>query len=75
MMNGFKMFGNGSQVNLYPCFIILLLTLIGAEEAAKDDGMVSMPLDLGYMGVYTVWMNILGNPNLIFTFENNTNNP
>ncbi|KAL3425979.1 WD repeat domain-containing protein [Phlyctema vagabunda] len=32
----------------------------GAEEAAKDDGMVSMSLDLSYMGVHTIWMNNLG---------------
>ncbi|KAE8451231.1 hypothetical protein EG329_004395 [Mollisiaceae sp. DMI_Dod_QoI] len=31
-----------------------------AEEAAKDDGMVTMPLDLSYMGVYTLWTNVLG---------------
>ena len=34
--------------------------LTGAEEAASDGGMVSGPLDLSYMGVYTVWMNLLG---------------
>jgi hypothetical protein len=33
---------------------------LGADEAAKDDGMVSGPLDLSYMGVYTIWMNFLG---------------
>lgn len=32
----------------------------GAEEAAQDDLMVSRPLDLNYMGVYTIWMNLLG---------------
>jgi SEA/GATOR complex protein SEA4/MIOS len=32
----------------------------GAEEAAEDDGMASRPLDLSYMGVYTIWMNLLG---------------
>lgn len=32
----------------------------GAEHAATDDGMVSGPLDLSYMGVYTIWMNLLG---------------
>jgi hypothetical protein len=32
----------------------------GAEEAAQDDRMVSRPLDLSYMGVYTLWMNLLG---------------
>ncbi|TVY92230.1 SEH-associated protein [Lachnellula willkommii] len=31
-----------------------------AENSAKDDGMVSGSLDLSYMGVYTVWMNLLG---------------
>ncbi|KAG9234249.1 hypothetical protein BJ875DRAFT_401398 [Amylocarpus encephaloides] len=30
------------------------------EEAAKDDGMVAMPLDLSFMGVYPIWMNQLG---------------
>jgi hypothetical protein len=34
--------------------------LSGAEEAATDDGMVSGPLDLSYMGVYTIWNNLLG---------------
>jgi hypothetical protein len=34
--------------------------LLGAEHAAVDDGMVSGPLDLSYMGVYTIWMNLLG---------------
>ncbi|CZS93530.1 uncharacterized protein RCO7_10584 [Rhynchosporium graminicola] len=34
--------------------------IAGAEEATQDDGMVSMPLDLSYMGVYTIWMNLLG---------------
>jgi hypothetical protein len=33
---------------------------LGAEKAAKDDGMVSGPLDLSYMGVYTLWKNLLG---------------
>ena len=32
----------------------------GAHEAAQDDRMVSRPLDLSYMGVYTIWMNLLG---------------
>ncbi|KAG0651851.1 SEH-associated 4 [Hyphodiscus hymeniophilus] len=32
----------------------------GAEEAAAADGMVSGSLDLSYMGVYTVWMDLLG---------------
>lgn len=37
------------------------LTLsLDAENSAKDDGMVSGSLDLSYMGVYTVWMNLLG---------------
>ncbi len=34
----------------------------GAEEATQDDRMVSRPLDLSYMGVYTIWMNLLGEP-------------
>lgn len=34
--------------------------LLGAENAAVDDGMVSGTLDLSYMGVYTIWMNLLG---------------
>lgn len=33
---------------------------LGAEHAATDDGMVSGPLDLSYMGVYTIWKNLLG---------------
>lgn len=32
----------------------------GAHEAAQDDTMVCRPLDLSYMGVYTIWMNVLG---------------
>ncbi|PBP26540.1 WD repeat domain-containing protein [Diplocarpon rosae] len=35
--------------------------IAGADEEAQDDAMMSLPLDLSYMGVYTVWMNILGN--------------
>jgi WD repeat-containing protein mio len=32
----------------------------GAHEAAQDDTMACRPLDLSYMGVYTIWMNVLG---------------
>ncbi|KAH6627854.1 hypothetical protein F5144DRAFT_631111 [Chaetomium tenue] len=32
----------------------------GAEAAAADGGMISHPLDLGYMGVHSVWTNDLG---------------
>ncbi|KAK0722884.1 hypothetical protein B0T26DRAFT_750228 [Lasiosphaeria miniovina] len=32
----------------------------GAEEAASDGGMMSHPLDLSWMGVYTIWINDLG---------------
>ncbi|KAH8879414.1 hypothetical protein GQ53DRAFT_834188 [Thozetella sp. PMI_491] len=32
----------------------------GAEEAAMEGGVMSHPLDLSYMGVYTVWTNNLG---------------
>ncbi|KAK4157228.1 SEH-associated protein 4 [Chaetomidium leptoderma] len=32
----------------------------GAEGAAADGGMMSHPLDIGYMGVHTVWTNDLG---------------
>ncbi|KAL2022316.1 hypothetical protein VTK56DRAFT_5714 [Thermocarpiscus australiensis] len=32
----------------------------GAEAAATDGGMMSHPLDLGYMGVHTIWTNKLG---------------
>ncbi|KHJ35901.1 putative wd repeat domain-containing protein [Erysiphe necator] len=32
----------------------------GAEEAAKNDGMVTGPLDLSYMGAYCIWTNQLG---------------
>jgi hypothetical protein len=38
----------------------MLNNYVGAEEAAQDDGMVSRPLDLSYMGVHTIWMNLLG---------------
>ncbi|RFU25870.1 hypothetical protein B7463_g10476, partial [Scytalidium lignicola] len=31
-----------------------------ADLAAADDGMVSIPVDLSYMGVYSIWMNQLG---------------
>jgi len=34
--------------------------ILGAELAAKDDGMVALSLDLSYLGVYTIWMNLLG---------------
>jgi hypothetical protein len=33
---------------------------LGAEQAASDDGMVSGTLDLSYMGVHAIWMNLLG---------------
>lgn len=41
---------------------------IGAENIAKEDGMVSGPLDLRYMGVYTLWANDLGivSPKMFF---------
>ncbi|KAM7223794.1 SEH-associated protein 4 [Rhypophila decipiens] len=32
----------------------------GADDAASDGGMMSHPLDLGYMGIYTIWINNLG---------------
>ncbi|KAK4196491.1 hypothetical protein QBC40DRAFT_7499 [Triangularia verruculosa] len=32
----------------------------GAQEAASDGGMMSHPLDIGYLGVYTIWENDLG---------------
>ncbi|KAH6850264.1 hypothetical protein B0I37DRAFT_109860 [Chaetomium sp. MPI-CAGE-AT-0009] len=32
----------------------------GAEAAAADGGMISHPLDIGYMGVHSVWTNDLG---------------
>ena len=32
----------------------------GADEMATDGGMVSRPLDVGYMGIYTIWTNNLG---------------
>ncbi len=40
----------------------MLSNCIGAEEAALGNRMVSGPLDLSYMGVYTIWMNLLGKP-------------
>ncbi|KAK4237408.1 SEH-associated protein 4 [Achaetomium macrosporum] len=36
------------------------LWVAGAEAAAADGGMMSHPLDLGYMGVHTIWTNNLG---------------
>jgi len=38
----------------------MLKVYTGAHEAAQDDRMVCRPLDLSYMGVYTIWMNALG---------------
>ena len=35
-------------------------SLTGAEEAASSGGMMSHPLDLSYMGIYTIWTNKLG---------------
>jgi hypothetical protein len=32
----------------------------GAEAAAADGGMMSHPLDIGYMGVHSIWTNDLG---------------
>ncbi|KAK5664035.1 hypothetical protein OQA88_249 [Cercophora sp. LCS_1] len=32
----------------------------GAQDAASDGGMISQPLDIGYLGVYTIWTNDLG---------------
>lgn len=32
----------------------------GAEDAASDGGMMSHPLDIGYLGVHTIWTNDLG---------------
>ncbi len=37
-------------------------SFLGAEEAAVDGGMISHPLDIGYMGVHSVWTNNLGEP-------------
>ncbi|KAI1003181.1 hypothetical protein K3495_g5028 [Podosphaera aphanis] len=34
--------------------------IYGAEEAAKDDGMVAGSLDLSFLGVYYIWTNQLG---------------
>ncbi|CZR54450.1 uncharacterized protein PAC_04334 [Phialocephala subalpina] len=34
--------------------------ILDAVDAARDDGMISTPLDLSYMGVYTIWQNLLG---------------
>ncbi|KAK1781691.1 hypothetical protein QBC45DRAFT_404522 [Copromyces sp. CBS 386.78] len=34
--------------------------ITGADEAASDGGLMSHPLDLSYMGVYTLWTNDLG---------------
>lgn len=40
---------------------------LGAEEATEDDGMISGSLDLSYMGVYTIWNNILGGSDVNLT--------
>ncbi|RDW83414.1 hypothetical protein BP5796_04905 [Coleophoma crateriformis] len=34
--------------------------LAGAEEAAKDNGMVAFPLDFSYMGIQTIWTKLSG---------------
>lgn len=39
---------------------MLICYLTGADAAAADGGMMSHPLDIGYMGVHTVWTNNLG---------------
>jgi hypothetical protein len=36
------------------------MAYLGAAHIAEDNGMVSGPLDLSYMGVYTIWNNDLG---------------
>jgi hypothetical protein len=36
------------------------LTIVGAQEAAKDGGMMSDTLDLSYLGVHSVWTRNLG---------------
>lgn len=38
----------------------MLTDFTGADAAAADGGMMSHPLDIGYMGVHTVWTNNLG---------------
>jgi hypothetical protein len=38
----------------------LTSALTGAEEAASDAGMISHPIDIGYLGVNTIWTNDLG---------------
>ncbi|KAK4185341.1 SEH-associated protein 4 [Podospora australis] len=47
----------------------------GAEEAAREGGMISAPLDIGYMGVYTLWTNNLGSRPLMRLTEGTTTNP
>ena len=32
----------------------------GAEDAASEGGMISHPMDLGYLGVHAIWTNDLG---------------
>lgn len=56
------MFGSGSRVSQEIHQFAKLCTeqRTGAEEATQDGGMISGPLDLSYMGVYTIWMNSLG---------------
>ncbi|KAF4627846.1 hypothetical protein G7Y89_g10305 [Cudoniella acicularis] len=42
-------------------WLVDVWTWIGClEMAANEDGMVTSPIDLSYLGVYPIWMNILG---------------
>ena len=56
------------------CFMsVSTYNLAGAEKLVKYDRMVSAPIDLSYMGVFTIWTNDLGTlspgfPEAVLTF-------
>lgn len=61
MISGFEMCGIGSMVR--PLSMNKhgdTNALVGAQAAAANGGMISGPLDLSWMGVYTIWINSLG---------------
>ena len=73
------MSGIGLKVR-FIVFIYLVETntsCIGAQEAAEEGGMVSGVLDLSYMGVHTIWANLLGMyaPPLKTTLTSSRRNP
>lgn len=50
----------GMSIPHAPDLVLCLQAVLGAEDAAADGGMMSHPLDVSYMGVYSIWMNDLG---------------